>query len=290
MRCDTKRLRQAAGVAVTLLGVMALLVIVAPGVWGQTVKKSPLVDLTTRLSGGPVLGVEIRDVDEADVKREKLPASTGAVVENVHTDGPAAKAGVKAGDVIVSFDGERVRSARHLERLVSETPAGRTVEAGVVRSGSRMALKVTMDAADSLEPLGAFRYYNLTRPEPLTLAKPNVTYDRLLPMIATGRARLGVGVQDLTEQLGEYFGTSGGALVTAVDDGTPAKAAGIKAGDVITKINGAVVRDTNDLRRKLADASGDTTITLMRDRKELTVTAKIQDERAVVKRRVIRSF
>ena len=86
------------------------------------------------------------------------------------------------------------------------------------------------------------------KPEAWTMSMPKLeTFysGNLGPQFAFyGRARLGVGVQDLTEQLGDYFGTSQGALVTAVDDNTPAKEAGLKAGDVITKINGEAVRDS----------------------------------------------
>ena len=92
-------------------------------------------------------------MDEADVKREKLPGGMGAVVEDVHSDSAAAKAGMKAGDIIVSFDGERVRSAQHFERLVTETPAGRTVEATVMRAGARVNLKLTVDTVNPFEPL-----------------------------------------------------------------------------------------------------------------------------------------
>ena len=71
--------------------------------------------------GGPEIGVSIRDVEAGS------PGSAGAQVERVREDSPAEKAGIRAGDVITQFDGERVRSARQLSRLVAETPAGRSV-------------------------------------------------------------------------------------------------------------------------------------------------------------------
>jgi serine protease Do len=297
------RLLKMAGLGVGILGVIALVVIATPLVYGQTkrtwlyeaghdpltefraqlhrAQNSPLVQWKEQILGGSSVGIDVRDVDEADVKREKLPGSSGAVVEDVRSDSPAAKAGMKAGDVILSFDGERVRSARHFDRLVTETPAGRTVDATVMRAGARVNLKVTVDTVNTFDPLRQYSY-RFSRPEAFTMSLPNLesfSYYGLGPrgMLATGRARLGVGVQDLTEQLGEYFGTSQGALVTAVDEGTAAKTAGLKAGDVITKINGEDVRNAADLRRKLAETSGETKITIMRDRKEMTVTAKISE-------------
>jgi len=279
MAWTSARLLKVAGVGVGILGTFALFVVVARAASGQAAQvyqRGPLVELKSQLAGGTAVGVEVRDVDEADVKREKLPGSMGAVVEDVRSDGAAAKAGMKAGDVIVSFDGERVRSARHFERLVSETPAGRTVDATVMRAGAKVNLKVTIQTVDAFEPLKGFAY-RFKEPGAWTVSTPKFYQQyNLMPFGMAGRARLGIGVQDLTEQLGEYFGTAQGALVTSVDDGTAAKAAGLKAGDVITKINGAAVRDSNDLRRKLAEASGETKITVMRDRKEITLTAKLE--------------
>lgn len=282
MPVERSRLLKLVGLGTGALGALALIVLLTPVVSGQTAqtpKKTFAYDLLARFSGS-LIGVEVRDVDEADVKREKLPASTGAVVEDVRAEGPAAKAGMKAGDVIVAFDGERVRSAKHLERLVSETPEGRTVDATVMRDGAKVNLKVTAAAPQPFAPL-SLRQYEMHRPDAFTITMPKFSerfgedYMKAMPFVLYGRGRLGVGVQDLTEQLGEYFGTASGALVTAVDDGTPAKTAGLKAGDVITKVNGATVRNSNDLRRTLASASGETTITVMRDRKELTLKAKI---------------
>ena len=284
MTWNSARLLKLAGLGVGILGTFAVFVMVVrfvPVVSGQTVtRRNPLVDWKQGVIGGTSVGVDVRDVDEADVKREKLPGSMGAVVEDVRSDSAAARAGMKAGDVIVSFDGERVRSARHFERLVSETPGGRTVDASVMRDGSRVNLKVTVATVDPFEPLKSYTYTWRNQPEAWTMSMPKLEsfYYGMSPQLSMfGRGRLGVGVQNLTEQLGEYFGTSQGALVTAVDDGTPAKAAGLKAGDVITKINGETVSDQVDLRRKLGAAKGETTITVMRDRKELTLKAKIED-------------
>ena len=283
MAWNSARLLKLAGLGVGILGAIALFVMVArvvPVAYGQTVTRSenPLIQWKTSVLGGRSVGLEVRDVDEADVKREKLQASTGVVVENVQADSSAAKAGIKAGDVIVSFDGERVRSAQHFERLVSETPGGRSVDATVLRNGSRVNLKVTVATVDPWAPLRAYSY-NWKQPEAWTMTMPRLDgfYYGMAPRSLAGRARLGIGVQNLTEQLGEYFGTSQGALVTAVDEGTPAKAAGLKAGDVIIKINGETVRDEAELRRRLSAAKGETTITVMRERKELTLKAKIED-------------
>ena len=96
--------------------------------------------------GGSRVGMVVRDVEAADVTKEKLAGTAGAVVTEVVKESAAEKAGVKAGDVVTSFDGERVRSARQLERLVEETPAGRTVKVALQRAGAPVTLDVTPEA------------------------------------------------------------------------------------------------------------------------------------------------
>lgn len=268
-----------AGLAVALLGVLALGVVTAPVLLGQSLalRERPLVQSSTSVLGGSEIGVSLRDVSQADVTREKLAGPSGAVIDEVRSDSPAAKAGFKAGDVVVSFDGERVRSARHLTRLIQDTPDGREVEATVVRNGGqKVSLKVAPETTDlttifnrAFAPLRDMRW-----PDSIVRTPRGSLGTRgLLGM--RGSARLGASVETLTDQLGDYFGTRDGVLVTSVDAGSPAKAAGLKAGDVITKINGHAISDTSDVRRWLLDASGDVTITVMRDRKELTLTAKL---------------
>jgi serine protease Do len=294
---DMKRLSRTAALAIIAMAGLAVVVFVNRAVVGaQTIKNQPFT-LNLTGGGGSQIGITIRDVAVADVNREKLAAAAGAVVDEVQSDGPAAKAGMRAGDVIVSFDGEKIRSARQLARLVEETPDGREVEATVMRAGERITLKVAPAAASSAFPFGGMnlRQYRYAAPESFTMTLPKLDSLRQFhgePFTFFGRmdrGRLGVGVQDLTGQLGEYFGaTGGGVLVTEVDDDTPAKTAGIKAGDVITKINGEPVSSANDLRRRLSEATGETRVTVVRDRKEQTLTVKIEDERVVTRQRIRR--
>lgn len=102
--------------------------------------------LLAALGGGPRLGVRIRDVGNEDLATFKLSAPSGVVVEEVTKDSAAEKAGAKTGDVVVQFDGEAVRSAAQLTRLVRESVAGRAVKMGVVRDGRRLDLTVTPEA------------------------------------------------------------------------------------------------------------------------------------------------
>jgi serine protease Do len=269
---------------------------VVPTVHGQSriVKAAPVVQV---FRGGSRIGVTIRDVDEAAAKTDKGPV-VGVIVESVSSDSPAEKAGLRTGDTIVEFDGERVRSVRQLTRLVQETPAGRTVQAALLRDGQRTTVSITPS-----EP-GGFNYerfefdgpgrdllYNYAVPAPpappaapAPPAPPAFRFDEFGDLFGrVSGGRLGISVDTLSSQLAEYFGTKHGVLVTSVTDGSAAGKAGVKAGDVITSFNGSAIDQPSDLRRRSQDLrDGDAfTIEVMRDRKALTLkgTAAAPTER-----------
>jgi serine protease Do len=92
--------------------------------------------------------------------------------------------------------------------------------------------------------------------------------------------RLGVQIEDVQDQLASYFGVERGALVTSVAKDTPAERAGIKAGDVITKVNGETVEDTSDVRRELrrVEAGKEFQVDLVRERKPLSLKVTIEPQ------------
>ena len=252
--------------------------------------------------GSSRIGISIEDVDEEEMKRAKLPSLAGAVVTDVADDTPAAAAGFKTGDVIVEFDGERVRSARQLTRLVQETPGGRKVQAIVIRDAQRVTLSVepragsrrgVFDRWRQLEDFARDYRYEVAPPPPAPPASrgPRPPRPPRLDDWMFGRtnSRLGLTVDTLSEQLAQYFGTKEGVLVTTVRDDSAAAKAGIKAGDVITSINGTRVDSPDDVRRSVQrlDDDAEFTVEIVRDRKPVTLKGKVgSDER----RRTFRSI
>ena len=252
--------------------------------------------------GGSRIGASIGDVTSDDVQAKKLASEAGAIIRDVEDDMPAAEAGLKAGDVIVEYDGEKVRSARQLTRLVQETPEGRKVATVVTRDGTRMTFTLVPEAASGPS---VFTYSTPRAPRaprapmapraPRPPMPPSFDHDLEMPDMprffdgpnvevfgdgfsyAFGGGRLGVTVQTLSDQLAAYFGVEEGVLVTAVDEDTAASKAGVKAGDVITKINGDTVDDTGDLLRELGDAKGEVSIEIVRDRKTQTLKATLEE-------------
>jgi len=244
---------------------------------------------------GAELGVMVSDVDPK-------AAPGGVKIDEVNDDSPAEKAGIKAGDIVVDYDGERVRSARQFTRLVQETPEGRSVAIGIMRDGKKQTLNATPETGRMTWNLGpevdrafreAERGFHFDVPAPrdfqyhfddrdgarrFEYRVPN----ELMPFMGRPRGRLGVTVQSLTDELQAYFGAkSGGALVSSVAKESAASKAGIKAGDVIVSVNGRTVSDADDLINKIEDVDGEATIVVLRDKKEMTLKATIERPRPV---------
>ena len=224
---------------------------------------------------GSSIGVSVRD--------QPTSAAAGVLIESVMESTPATRAGLLKGDIVVEFDGERTRSARQFTRLVRETPPGRAVKMTVVRGGSRQTIDITPEARGSVA-LEAF---------------PNVTtnFNRALRAFPrdfdfnfdgfggegpfASPRRLGVSVAPLSDQLAAYFGVKDGALISEVSPNTPASAAGLKAGDVVTAVNGRAVTSPADLTREVRElqAGSSVDLRLTRDRKEITVKVTMPERR-----------
>ncbi|HUE86864.1 MAG TPA: PDZ domain-containing protein [Vicinamibacterales bacterium] len=241
---------------------------------------------------GAQIGVVVDDVAE------------GVRVAEVDQDSPASNAGLQAGDIIVEVDGERVRSARQFARLIQETAEGRSVALGVLRAGTRQTVNVTPESrgfwvgfdGDALGREIARLEPRLRELEPrLRELEPRLREFRFngpfdfdfdaLPRITSPRGRLGVRLNELTPQLAEYFGAAeGGVLVTSVTKDSPADKAGLKAGDVITTIDGERVRRTEDVIDELRNKEGDVTVGILRDKEEATLKATIEARPRVFRR------
>jgi serine protease Do len=258
--------------------------------------------------GGSRVGMVVRDVETADVSKEKLSGTAGAIVTEVVQASAAEKAGVKVGDVVTAFDGERVRSARQLERLVEETPAGRTVKVALQRAGAPVTLEVTPEApkmtqmrpgegGDMFWERGAPRpgqqFHGPEGGMPFKFEVPSGRFDfDSEPFLAAGRGRLGVRVQDLSDELAGYFGVKSGVLVAGVEADAPAAKAGIKAGDVITAVNGQAITEPGELRREVAKVEDGKTaeLSVTRDKKPLTLKVEVTPRDQTVERKMRRSL
>ena len=245
--------------------------------------------------GGARLGVDIEDVRGDDVARLKLGEERGARVQEVAKGSAAEKAGLKEGDVILAYQGEKVWSAAQLRRLVRETPPGRAVSLEVSRGGALQRLSATVEESKENEmALGDDSFHFDVPAPPMPPMPPMPHVDRLLEDAGRGRRflfreriedrprRLGLSYQEVSGQLARYFKVEDGALlVTDVDADGPAGHAGLRAGDVIVKVDGKVTSDSDALRRALDDVpvGGDVTVTVQRDGRPLDLKVTPRGER-----------
>lgn len=274
-------LATAVGGAVSGLGAQDRVVVAQGSARGPStsLRPSSLMMLDGR---GSQLGVVVSDVDTQQ--------AAGVKIDEVTADSAADKTGLKEGDVVVEFDGERVRSARQFTRLVRETPDGRTVKIAVLRDGKKQTFDATPEARSfswdiaidddriRREVERGMRGLREFRVDP----QFNYRFDNRdghaeVFTLRSSRGRLGVTVQELSTELADYFGAkNGGALVSSVAKGSAAEKAGLKAGDVITSVNGDRVRDGDDLIRELESVGGDVSLGVVRDKQEITLKASFQ--------------
>ena len=214
------------------------------------------------------IGIMVNDVSSDRMSALKLKEERGCEVTVVDHDGPAFKAGLKEHDVIVQFNGNRVEGVEELKRMLHETPPGRKVTLGIMRDGNPMNVDVTL--ASRMEA----HTYRFVAPR---VVVPPVHVDIPTIYMVYG-SRAGMQVEGLTPQLGEYFGVKdgNGVLVRSVEKGSPAEAAGFKAGDVIIKAGDNKISDQGDWRNALRDFRGKKMpVTILRDRREQTVTIDV---------------
>jgi serine protease Do len=294
-------MRRWAGVGIGALAAAALAT-VHGGVRADDEAVAPRrVEVVRVAGGGARLGVVLEDVRAEDVARLKLAEERGALVKEVVKGSAAEKAGLKDGDVILSYQGERVGSAAQLRRLVRETPPGRHVTIEASRAGAPQRLTASLEASDDHDLLGddAFRFHmpDFQFNVPVPPVPPIPPMDHMFGdgdrgrrflfrdrVVEGRRGRLGLSYQELSGQLARYFKVEDGALlVTEVESDGPAARAGLRAGDVIVKFDGKVVTDGSDLRRTLGEvASGtDVTVTVQRDGRPLDMKVTPRGERRV---------
>ena len=168
-----------------------------------------------------MIGVRLADVTADEAKTMKLPRAEGAMVESVNPKSPASAAGLHAKDVIVEFDGVRVRSALLLTRLVTETPVGRDVTLSVIRDGKKSDLHLKTEAGSWFNP----QFGGIVNPDQMRGLGEEIARAGLTP-----RGRLGVTVQAMTPELADYFGVKSGVLVASVQKDSAAEKAGLKRG------------------------------------------------------------
>ena len=205
--------------------------------------------------GGPYLGVTFQMIMPEIAAQEGITGTTGALVREVAADGPAAKAGLKAGDVVIAVNGQPVDDQNDLRSRVAAFQPNDEITLTVVQGTAngpidRHDVKVTLGERPNVQS------FNFEMPFGDNNGLPTLPFgDNGLPslpdvMPATGGAYLGIEYELITPEVAareNITGTTGGLIKTVVAD-SPAAKVGLKADDVISAVDGKAIDATNNLR------------------------------------------
>jgi serine protease Do len=216
------------------------------------------------------LGVAIEDFSADKAKELKLPAARGVLIQNVDPNGPAAKAGLKPGDVITDFNGQQLQGTAQFRRIVRETPPGRNVQISYWRDGKSQTMSVEL----------ASRRPSRSRIADGLPAMPMIPRELPGNFMVPRTPVLGIAAMDVSGQLGAYFSVPDGegVLVTEVKENSPAAKGGLKAGDVITEVNAKRVHDVGELRAQLGENRDAKTVSLTVIRKGAQTSVRVEPE------------
>ncbi len=213
------------------------------------------------------LGVTVQELTPSLRDAMKVGDRSGLLISSVVENSPADDAGLKEGDVIVRFDGNSVEKTKDFTRLVRRTSPGENVNVVYVRDGDEESTEVEIGRRKS----SGSNYFSWSGGDD--------DNDRKIVRFF-GRPRLGVQVHELNESLAGYFDAdeNGGVLILEVTEDSPAEKAGLKSGDVITKVDGEKVRDPEELIEILGDYDYDEVIEVEYLRKGSTGKVEVELE------------
>jgi len=234
------------------------------------------------------LGVDIRDITDDRAKVLKLKETRGAEICMIDHDGPAIKAGLREGDVILEMNGEQVEGEEQLRRMLRETPAGRTVSFVFSRDGQQQTISVQLADRDEVQRRAWDQHFAVPEPsaedasipdpmddpdsETVQAAPPGLGFGFVGPPTLSG-TYTGAVLDALGPQLAQFFGAQPGTglLIKSIDADSPAARAGLRAGDVVVRLNAQTVSARTDWLHAVQSSNGKPiAVTVLRNRHEQT--------------------
>jgi S1-C subfamily serine protease len=279
---------------VVLPAMLFLGVLPTPGLHAQHIARSRMGPFLLSHAPQGYLGVDYRDISGSRVAALKLKDTHGVEIVTVDHDAPAGKAGLRAHDVILQMNGQALEGEAQLRRMMHDLPPGRTISFLISRDGQQQTVSVELGDRAKIEASawpqpfpdsGQEEDSADAGPEAGNGSGPASGSNSGHSWFPSGKGFLGalhldplyVGVQldAVGTQLAEYFGVHDGIglLVHRVEENSPGSAAGLKAGDVITKVNGRLVATTSQWMKLLHENRGKPVqLTVVRNRQEQTVS------------------
>jgi serine protease Do len=218
---------------------------------------------------GSYLGLNLSDIDGERAKTLKLNDLSGVEVIAVQEGAAAYQAGIKPGDVLLSYNGERLLGVQQLIRLVSETPPGRRVKVVCWRGGATKQIWLTTGSLRTTQVDDSTLIYNV-----------RVT-DVPSPMLLWRNVMLGIESESLNGQMAQALGVKQGILIWAVEGGSVAQHAGLRAGDVLTDFCGHAIRSPREvglILQQLQNGQKPMPLNVVRDHKALSISISLDSE------------
>ena len=224
---------------------------------------------------GSFLGIGVQEIDADRAKALNLREERGVEVTRVEDDSPAAKGGIKTGDVVLEYNGERVEGVEQFMRMVRETPPGREVKLSIARNGNPQQL--TMKTG-SRKTWMTSRYGDSVDIPRIEIPEINIP-DVPRALMSWRSSIAGIEAESLDSQLAEYFGVKEGVLVRSVVRGSAAEKSGLRAGDVIVKVDDTRISSPREISTTIrANRSKKTLpVQVVRDKREVTLQLSVED-------------
>jgi len=241
---------------------------------------------TLQVGGSSYLGIGVADIAAERAKALNLNEERGAEVTRVAVDGPASKAGIQQGDVVLDYDGTTVQGIEQLTRLVRETPVGRQVKISLWRNGAAQSLTATIEARKGMviRSDGGPMVIPFGNGGRLQVPMPQIEMPRF--QMTWQNPVLGIEGESLRsqEQLADFFGVKEGVLVKLVRKNSAAEKAGIKAGDVVVKVDDSAVATSQEITQALRALGSKKTfmVTVVRNKKEMPLTVTLEERGGAV--------
>jgi len=235
--------------------------------------------LTEMAGGGSYLGVDVTEIAAERAKALKLSEERGVELTRVADDSPAAKAGLKAGDVVLEYNGQRVEGTAQFVRFVRETPVGRVVKLLISRDGATQTIGATIGKRPEMTWSHADVERDIYRARKEMERVRVMIPDTPRPHMSWRTPALGIEGESLEGQLAAFFGVESGVLVRSVMTGTAAEKAGLKAGDVIQKVDDTKVATPREISSAIRALNAKKTFPLMvrRNQKELSLSVTVEE-------------
>jgi len=221
------------------------------------------------------LGVGVVEVTSERAKALKLPDESGVEVRHVDDDSPASKAGLKESDVILELNGQKINGVDQFVKLVGDSGPGSKADMTVWRNNAKTALSAKLDSRRimALFPGNGFPGKDMDG------WVPNRDLEDFFPGMVGASPKVGFEGEMLTPQLANFFGVKEGVLVRTVNAKSAAEKAGLKAGDVVTRVNGTPVSSPREVSSLLRASRKTATVTVMRNHKEITLNVEVAEDR-----------